>query len=216
MDFAKARHAMVESQIRPNEVTDPALVAAFRKIPREAFVPQALRSVAYADQELRVGAHRFLLRPRDLAKLAHNLAPRPGGRALDIAGATGYSAALLADVGCAVTLLEPDAALTQAAAASLKSVGLEGVKLGSTALADGWRDGAPYDLILVNGAVEDVPQAWVDQLADGGRLGVIVRRGAAGAARIYTKSGALAAYRVAFDAAPPLLPGLGLPPKFNF
>jgi protein-L-isoaspartate(D-aspartate) O-methyltransferase len=115
----------------------------------------------------------------------------------------------------AVTL-DPDPDLSFAARAALESCGIANVKTVSTAAADGWQDAAPYDLILLNGAAEIVPEAWLAQLAPGGRLGVIVRQGAAGSARIYTNAEGAIAYRSVFDAAPPVAPGLRKPPSFTF
>jgi protein-L-isoaspartate(D-aspartate) O-methyltransferase len=216
MDFAHARYLMVETQVRPSDVTDLSILAAMRALPREAFAPPALKQLAYADQELEVAPGRSLLRPRDMGKLLQALAPRPGARALEIAGATGYGAAVLAKCGARTTLLEADSALNFAAVAAFGACGLDNVQTASTDITSGWADTAPYDIILLNGAAEVVPDAWLAQLAEGGRLGVIVRSGPAGHARLYTKSGGATAYRVLFDAAPPVAPGLAAKPAFAF
>lgn len=216
MDFAHARDLMVESQVRTNDVTDARVLRAMRTLPRERFAPAQKRTLAYADLELEVAPGRTLMRPRDLSKLVQALAPGPQERALEIAGGTGYGAAVLAACCKEVVSLDPDPNLSFAARAAFESCGIANVRTVSTAAADGWRDDAPYDLIMLNGAAEVVPDAWIAQLAEGGRLGVIVRQGAAGAARIYTKSGGTASYRVAFDAAPPVAPGLERPPAFAF
>jgi protein-L-isoaspartate(D-aspartate) O-methyltransferase len=216
MDFARARDIMVESQVRPSDVTDLRIVAAMRRLPRELFAPAQKRSLAYADLELEVAAGRVLLRPRDLAKLLQALAPQPGERALEIAGATGYGAAVLAACCAEVVSLDPDASLSFAARAALAAAGISNVQTVSTVAADGWSDAAPYDLILLNGAAEIVPDAWLSQLKPGGRLGVIVRHGAAGEARIYTRTENDIAYRVVFDAFPPVAQGLTRPPAFAF
>lgn len=216
MDFARARDVMVESQVRTADVTDVRIVRAMRALPRERFVPAAKRTLAYGDLEVEVAAGRTLMRPRDLAKLIQALAPQPHERALEIAGATGYGAAVLAACCKHVVTLDPDPDLSFAARAALESCGVANVKTVSTAAVDGWSDEAPYDVILLNGAAELVPDAWLAQLAPGGRLGVIVRNGAAGAARIYTRAESASAYRTAFDAAPPIAPGLTKPPAFAF
>ncbi|MEQ1708580.1 MAG: protein-L-isoaspartate O-methyltransferase [Terricaulis sp.] len=216
MDFARARDMMVESQVRTSDVTDPRILRAMRSLPRERFAPAARRSLAYADLELEVAPGRTLLRPRDLSKLVQALAPQSHERGLEIAGATAYGAAVLAACCKDVVTLDPDPDLSFAARAALESVAVANVKTVSTAAVDGWRDGAPYDLMLLNGSAEIVPEAWLAQLAPGGRLAVIVRQGAAGAARIYTKSGDALAYRAVFDAAPPLAPGLERVPSFTF
>lgn len=214
MDFARARDFMVESQVRPSDVTDPRIVRAMRNLPRERFVPAQKRALAYADMDVEVAAGRTLMRPRDLSKLIQSLAPQPSDRALEIAGATGYGAAVLAACCKDVIAHDPDPDLSFAARAALESCGLTNSKTVSTPAAEGWSDEAPYDLILLNGSAEFVPEAWLTQLAPGGRLGVIVRQGAAGSARIYTRADDGAAYRSVFDAAPPVAPGLVKPATF--
>ncbi len=216
MDLARARDIMVESQVRPADVTDSRIIQAMRHLPRERFAPAHKRALAYADLEVEVASGRVLLRPRDLAKLIQALAPQANERALEVAGATGYGAAVLASCCKAVITLDPDADLSFAAGAALESCGLANVKAVSTAVVDGWKDEAPYDVILLNGATEIVPDAWLQQLAPGGRLGAIVRDGAAGAARIYTRTGDSFSHRTVFDAFPPLTPGLQRPRAFAF
>lgn len=216
MDFAAARHLMVETQVRTADVTDPALLGAMRALPREAFVPAPLKRLAYSDVDLEVGPGRRLLRPRDLSKLLQALAPRPGDTALEILGATGYGAGLLAMLCAKSVLLEPDPSLNFAAVAAFGACGLERAQSAATDVTGGWPDQAPYDLIVLNGAAEVVPDAWIAQLAEGGRLGVIVRSGPAGQARIYTKVGGVVSYRVVFDAAPAVAPGLAAAPGFAF
>lgn len=214
MEFARARDMMVESQVRTADVTDSRIVHAMRTLPRERFAPAHKKTLAYADLDLEVAPGRTLLRPRDLAKLIQSLAPQGDERGLEIAGATGYGAAVLGNCCKEVVTVDPDADLSFAARAALESSGVMNVKTVSTALVDGWKDAAPYDVILLNGGAEIVPDAWFAQLAPGGRLGVIVRNGAAGSARIYTRSADAVAYRAAFDAFPPVVPGLTRPHTF--
>lgn len=216
MDFAAARHLMVETQVRTADVTDPGVLAAMRAIARELFAPPALKLLAYSDVDLEVAPGRRLLRPRDVAKLIQAVAPKPGDRALEVAGATGYGAAVLARCCREAVLLEADQALNFAAVSALGASGVERVKTASTDIAGGWPDMAPYDVIILNGAAEHIPDAWIDQLAEGGRLGVIVRQGPAGQARLYSKEGGVISWRAVFDAAPPLAPGLAVPPAFVF
>ena len=216
MDFARARHLMVETQVRPNDVTDPAILAAMRALPREAFVPSALRQLAYSDTDLEVAPGRALMRVRDLSKLIQSVAPRPTDKALEIAGATGYGAAILASCCREAVLLEPNPELNFAAVAAFGACGVARVQTASTEIAGGWPDLAPYDVIILNGAAEIVPEPWLAQLAEGGRLGVIVRSGPMGQARIYTRVKGVISYRVAFDAAPPLAPGLAAAVRFAF
>lgn len=215
-DFARARHWMVEAQIRTSDVTDHALQDALRWMPRELFAPAHRQALAYAETELEVAPGRYMLRPRDLGKLLQALAPQPGEKALEVFGASGYGAAILAAIGCQVVLLEPDPELGKLARSALDAAKAGSVVLGSSDPLAGWPDAAPYDLILVNGAVEVVPPAWLAQLAEGGRLGVIVRNGPAGQARIYSRAGGIIASRVVFDAAPPVLPGLAKLAEFTF
>lgn len=216
MDFAQARDQMVDSQVRPNDVTDQRIIHAMRTLPRERFAPPAKKAVAYGDMELEVAPGRTLMRARDLSKLIHALGAKSHERGLEIAGATGYGAAVLAACCKEVIAHDPDPELSFAAKAALESAGVTNVRTVSTAAVDGWADAAPFDVIVLNGAAEFVPDAWLAQLAQGGRLAVIVRQGAAGSARIYTKSGDAIAYRVAFDAAPPVAPGLVKPAAFAF
>lgn len=216
MDFVQARGQMVDSQVRPNDVTDPRIQHAMRTLPRERFAPPSKKAVAYGDMELEVAPGRTLMRARDLSKLIQALDAQPHEHGLEIAGATGYGAAVLAACCKTVIAHDPDPELSFAAKAALESSGVTNVQTVSTAAIDGWADAAPYDVIVLNGAAEIVPEAWLAQLAPGGRMAVIVRQGAAGSARIYTKSGETIAYRVAFDAAPPVAPGLTKPPAFAF
>jgi protein-L-isoaspartate(D-aspartate) O-methyltransferase len=216
MDFARARDLMVETQIRTSDVTDTRILHAMRTLPRERFTPAHRRSLAYADLELEVAPGRTLMRPRDVAKLIQSLAPRADERALEIAGATAYGAAVLASCCKEVVTLDPDPDLSFAARAALESSGVSNARTVSTAAADGWAEGAPYDVIMLNGSAEFVPDVWLAQLSPGGRLGVILRNGAAGAARIYTRAGEAVAFRTMFDAAPPVAPGLQRPPAFAF
>ncbi|MES1202554.1 MAG: protein-L-isoaspartate O-methyltransferase [Pseudomonadota bacterium] len=216
MDFAHARTMMVESQVRTADVTDTRILNAMRALPRERFAPAHKRTLAYADLDLEVAPGRCLLRPRDLAKLLQALGAKPDDRALEIAGATGYGAAVLASVCKDVVSLDPDPNLSFAARAALESAGIASVRTVSQPIAEGWADAAPYDLILLNGAAEVIPDAWFAQLAPGGRMGVIMRNGAAGTARIYTRTGETIASRAEFDAAPQVTPGLARQPTFSF
>ena len=216
MDLAQSREIMVESQVRTADVTDTRVLRAMRHLPRERFAPAQKRAIAYADLEVEVGHGRFLMRPRDLAKLIQALAPQAHERGLEIAGATGYGAAVLAACCKEVITQEPEGDVSFAAHAALESAAVANVKTVSTAVADGWSDEAPYDVILLNGSAEFVPEPWLKQLAPGGRLGVIVREGPVGAARIYTRAEDAIAFRTVFDAFPPLAPGLQKARGFAF
>jgi protein-L-isoaspartate(D-aspartate) O-methyltransferase len=216
MDFARARDFMVDGQVRTADVTDDRVIHAMRTLPRERFAPAGKRALAYADLDLEVAPGRFLLRPRDLAKLVQALAPRAEDRAIEIAGASGYGAALLSRCCAQVVAHDPDPELSLVARAAFEATGIGNVKTATGPAESGWADDGPYDLILLNGAAELVPDAWLAQLSEKGRLGVIVRRGSAGTARLYTRSGGTIAFRSVFDAAPPLIASLATPPSFAF
>ncbi len=216
MSTVQARDAMVESQIRTADVTDPALLAILRHLPRENFLPAAAKAVAYGDLEPEIAPGRVLMRPRDLAKLVQALAPKAGEKALEIAGGTGYGGAVLSLITGRAVTLDPNPDLSFAAKNAAEQSGLKNLKAVCTEAALGWADDAPYDVILLNGATEIVPDAWTQQLAEGGRLGVIVRNGAAGQARVYVKNGGIVAHRAVFDAAPPIAPGLAAKRAFAF
>ncbi len=215
-DFEQARRLMVDGQVRTGDVTDVRLLAALASVPREAFVPPDKADLAYADLEIEVAPGRILLRPRDLAKLIQALAPREQDRALEIAGATGYGAAVLAQIVREAITLDSDPSLSLAARQALDRCGLSKVTAVCNGATLGWPDSGPYDVILASAGADFVPEAWLAQLADGGRLGLIVRNGPAGEARIYARSGDAVAFRIAFDAAPPVAPGLSAPKRFTF
>jgi protein-L-isoaspartate(D-aspartate) O-methyltransferase len=215
-DYARARAAMIESQIRTSDVTAPEILAAFRATPREAFTPPTLQPVCYGDMDLMIAPGRVLLSARTHAKLLQALRPAGHERALELGAGLGYGAAVLARLCKTVIAHEPDPGLSQLAHQALSAQGHGNAAVVSTEIARGWPDAAPYDVILVHGGAEIVPEAWLDQLAEGGRLAVIVRSGPAGVARIYLKAGGQVSYRTAFDAAPPVLPGLEAPRAFAF
>lgn len=216
MDFEQARKTMVETQLRPSGVTDPALLHALRQIARERFVPPAQRVFAYGDLDIPLQENRQLLASRTLARLIQALAIQPGDRVLEIAGATGYGGALMASLGGDVTVLEPSPDLSFMARAALDGCGFGSVKIVSTDCRMGWAEGAFYDAIMLHGAAQFVPDAWLSQLKEGGRLALILREGAAGSARLFTKSRGVCGYRVLFDAQPAIVPGLEKAPAFVF
>ncbi len=205
-----ARTAMIDSQVRPNDVTDRRLISAMAAVHRETFVAPAKLASAYADVMVETGPGRWLLAARDFSKLLNSLAIRETDRALDIAAGTGYSSAVLSKLAASVVSLEQDEA---AAAAIRKNV--PGVDVVMGPLKAGAAAKGPFDVIFVNGAVEEVPQAWLDQLAEGGRLAVAVSEGSVRRGRIYTRSGGKTAWRTPFDTAIPLLPGFEKASEFR-
>ena len=217
-DFAAARRNMVDGQVRTADVTDLRLIAAMLDVPREAFVSPAKAALAYLDLDLPVGegaaGARRLLKPMVLAKLMQAADLSGTDRVLDVGCATGYAAALLARVAGQVVALEQDAALAQAARASLAALPNVGVQSGP--LTEGWPQGGPYDAILLEGATEFVPQALFRQLKEGGRLVCVLGSGPGAKAMLYRRSGDDTGGRAVFDAAAPLLPGFVKPPEFAF
>jgi len=185
-DSRAARLTMVESQVRTADVTDYALTDAMRVVEREALCPAGKGGLAYADAEIEYAPGRWLMRPREIGKLLQGLLPRPGERALCIAAP--YAAAVLREIGLEVVVAEGED-LARAP---------EG----------------PFDVIVTEGAVANCPDAWVKALAEGGRLGVVVREGPVGKARLYLREDGRTGWRDAFDATPPYLPGLE--PKVQF
>jgi protein-L-isoaspartate(D-aspartate) O-methyltransferase len=217
-DFALARRNMIDGQLRPNRVTNAQLLAAIGGLPRERFLPEGLRSVAYADDDVPLGNGRFLMEPMVLARLIQSLQPRPDDRGMVVASGRGYGAALLARLVNSVVALESDHALAAAAERTAKELGVTGIQATVGALEAGAAASAPYDVILVEGAVRRVPQAILDQLAEGGRLATVVAgaEGVAGAAQLFVKDGGVVSSRPLFDAGTPSLPGFAPPPRFTF
>jgi protein-L-isoaspartate(D-aspartate) O-methyltransferase len=169
-DFAAAREAMVESQLRPQGVADPAVLDAMGRVPREKFLPSHTRPLAYVDRAVGLGGDRFLPAPAVLGQLLTQMIPERGQRALVVGAGTGYSAAVLDAIGLDVTAVESAPELVAASGPDAKLV--------DGPLEEGYARAAPYDQILIDGAVEFIPDAIVDQLADGGRLGTaLVDRG---------------------------------------
>lgn len=220
-DFAEARNCMVDSQVRPNQVTDLRIIAAMREIPRELFLPPKLRPVAYIDEDIPLGDGRYLMEPMATARLVQLLAPSEGERALVVASGTGYAAALLAACGVRVTGLEEDRALLAIARPALDAVA-PSVSLVVGPLEAGWPAGVPYDIILIEGAVQQIPAAVGAQLkAGGGRLATVRREthleaGNMGHAILAEPTPAGLSVQPAFDCATPLIPSLVKKPGFVF
>jgi protein-L-isoaspartate(D-aspartate) O-methyltransferase len=214
-DSAAARQALVDSQVRVNDVTDKHIQAAYRRVPREAFAPAGLGAAAYSETDIETGPGRWLWRARDSAKLLQGLEPQAGQSALVIGGGLGYIAAILTEIGLKVTALEADEARAGAMRAALKASGFSGVEVVAGDLCAGI-EGKSFDLIYVDGGVVNVEKAWLDQLAEGGRLGVVVRDRAAGHARIYRKFSNVTGHASVFEAMPPVLPEFEPAPAFKF
>lgn len=218
-----ARRVMVDNQIRTFDVTDRDVLAAFDDVPRENFVAEHDKAIAYADRALVVGegaSSRSLLPPLILARLIQSLLPVAGERALDVMGGMGYSAAILASIGLETTYLESDAGLTGAARAAFAATGAEVAVVAAqpslSAAAGAVLLGAGFDVILVNGATECEPKGFFPLLNEGGRLGIIFRDARASRALVYVKANGTVSPRRVFDAQAPVLPGFRNDPGFVF
>ena len=206
-DYAARRTMMVDTQIRPADVTKFPIIDAMLSVPREAFVPLALREAAYVGENVDLGGGRVLLEPRTLAKILDALDIRDDELVLDIGSAMGYSSAVIARMAEAVVAVEEDEALGAEAQSLLLEHGADNVVVHTGRLADGAAEHGPYDVIVIQGAVEQVPAALIDQIKDGGRIACLFMEGALGAVRIGYKSGGQMTWRFAFNAGAPVLPG---------
>jgi protein-L-isoaspartate(D-aspartate) O-methyltransferase len=218
MDYALARLNMVESQIRTNKVTDPDLIAAFESVPRELFVPKGKRGIAYTDEALEIGEGRYMLEPMVLARLLQAAMPGPADVALDLACGTGYATALLSRLASTVVGVDDAGELVEQGNGILSGLEIDNAALVKGALTAGYRKQAPYNVILVNGAVETLPDELFAQLAEGGRL-VTIEGGTAvgpGQAVLYEKLAGRIGRRILFDAGTPLLAGFRREPGFVF
>jgi protein-L-isoaspartate(D-aspartate) O-methyltransferase len=215
-DTVAARRMMVDCQVRTADVTNPDLIAAMLAVPRELFVPHMLAGQAYADGDIALGAGRALLKPMVLAKLIQGAQVGAGDRVLDVGCGTGYSSAVLARIAGSVVALEEDAALARLAESALAAAGAVRVTVANGPLTAGWPAAAPYDFILLNGAVEVAPDVLGRQLKPEGRLACIFGRPPASKGTIFRMIEGRLVGRPIFDAAAAVLPGFVAPPVFVF
>lgn len=206
-DYATQRFNMVECQVRTNDVGDPRIHAAMLAVPRERFVPAAKRAFAYADVPVEIAPGRFLLDPRTFGKLVQLAGIKAGDNVLDVACGTGYSSVVLAKIAKSVVALEQDADLVRVASDMIPANGATNATVVQGGLTEGAKAKAPYDVILIEGAVESVPESLLGQLAEGGRLAAIVNAGGQGRARLYVRDRGSFGSRMDFDASVPLLAG---------
>jgi protein-L-isoaspartate(D-aspartate) O-methyltransferase len=217
VDFAAQRLKMVDGQLRTTDVTNAALLDAMLAVPRELFVPEGRRPLAYIDEDVRVDAQgRFLMEPSPFARLVQLADVRANDFVLDVGCATGYSAAVLSRLASSVVALECDAGLAASATSNLSTLGYDNVAVVEGALQDGYASEAPYDVIVVEGAVDFVPDALLAQLKDGGRLVAVVGSGHSAMARIYLRDGDTISDRRVFNAAVKPLPGFMREAAFSF
>lgn len=212
-DFAARRTMMVDTQVRPNDVTKFPIIEAMLAIPREQFVPAPRREAAYIGENLDIAPGRVMLEPRTLAKLLDALDVTSGDLVLDIGCGLGYSAAVIGRMAEAVVVLEEEGLAAQAEAA-LAQLGADNVAVVAGQLAGGAAKHGPYDVIIIEGAAEQVPQAILDQLKEGGRIGCLFMEKALGVARIGRKIDGQVTWRYAFNAAAPVLPGFAAEKEF--
>lgn len=215
-DFARARRNMIEAQVRANRVTDPLVIDAMSLVPRERFVPGPLRGIAYIDEDLNLGNGRHLLEPMVFARMLQAAEVRPNDAVLDVGCGSGYSAAVLARMVMSVVALEADPDLARAAERTLLDLGVDNVAVVAGDMAAGLPNQAPFDLIVLEGAVPEIPDALEAQLAEGGRLVGVVAGQHVGHAMLLTREGGSVGRRELFDAMVPMLPGFSRDAVFEF
>ena len=215
-DFATRRTIMVDTQVRPSDVTKFPIIDAMLGIPRERFVPDALREMAYLGDNIDLGDGRVMLSPRSLSKMLDALDIQGDELVLDVGTALGYSAALMSRLAEAVVALEDDASRVREAQAALAEISADNVAVVEGPLPDGAPQHGPYDVIAVEGGVEELPQALEDQLKEGGRVACIFMEGALGTCRIGYRMDGHISWRFAFNAAAPVIPGFEKRPSFVF
>ena len=206
-DFAARRTMMVDTQVRPSDVTKFPIIDAMLTVPREEFVPAAQREAAYIGENLDLGQGRVLLEPRTLAKTLDALAITKSELVLDIGCAMGYSAAVVAHMAEAVVAVEEDEAMAAEAQEALVAAGSDNAVVHIGPLAEGAAEHGPYDVILIEGGVMQVPDELLAQLKDGGRIAALFMDGALGEVRVGYKRGEEVSWRLAFNASAPVLDG---------
>jgi Protein-L-isoaspartate carboxylmethyltransferase len=217
VDYASARTKMVDGQIRPSDVTDYRIISAMLDIPRDAFLTPSQKPLAYSDLPMKFSdGTREMVLPMTLARLIQAAAIQSGDVVLDLGCGPGYSSAVIARLASSVVALEEDAAVAARAGETLVELGIDNVAVVTGRLAEGYPDEAPYDVIVIAGAVEVMPDDIGAQLKDGGRLVVIEGTGQAGRLMLYVKSGEDLAGRIVANASARVLPGFARLPEFEF
>lgn len=206
-EFALRRTMMVDTQVRPSDVTKFPIIEAMLSVPREVYVPGEKREAAYIGENVEIAPGRVVLEPRTLAKLLDALDIQPDEMVMDLGCGLGYSTAIAARLADAVVAVEEDGELATAAQRTLSSQGVDNAAVIEGPLAQGAAKHGPYDVILLQGGAEEIPAALLDQLKDGGRIGAVFMTGALGEARIGYKVDGRVTWRLAFNAAAPVLPG---------
>lgn len=206
-DFSTRRVMMVDTQVRPSDVTKFPIIEAMLAIPREVYVPDAMREAAYMGENVEIAQGRVVLEARSFAKMLDALDIQPGELVLDLGCGLGYSTAVIARLADAVVAVEENEALAAEAQRTLSAEGVDNAAVVVGTLSEGDAKHAPYDVITLQGGVEAVPAELLAQLREGGRIGAIFLEGALGVARVGYKIDGVVTWRYAFNAAAPLLPG---------
>lgn len=215
-DFARARRTMVDNQLRTSGITDWRILDVMNRVPRELFVPAERKALAYIDENVSLSAGRTILAPASLARLIQLAEIGADDHVLDVGCGTGYSSAVMAGLGASVVGLEDDATLAGNARETLEALDLANVTVVEGPLGEGAASHAPYDAIVIEGAVERVSDTLLSQLKDGGRLIAVVGRGNAAVAQVFVKSGNDVSSRAEFNASLPPLSVFGIEPQFQF
>lgn len=206
-DYAKRRTTMVDTQVRPSDVTKFPIIEAMLSVPREAYVPSARREAAYVGENVDLGGGRVVLEPRTLAKMLDALDIEPDELVLDIGCGLGYSAAVISRLAEAVVAVEEHPGFARDAEATLAEHGADNVAVVQASLADGAPQHGPYDVVVIEGAVQHLPAAIASQVKEGGRIGALFMEGALGICRIGRKRNGEISWRFAFNASAPVMPG---------
>ena len=217
-DFAIARQHMIDGQIRPNKVIDPAVLDAIASTPREVFVPQARRHLAYMDENVVIADQRYLMEPTVFARLIQALTLSPDDVVIDIGGMTGYAAVVLSKLSARVVMLESNPELAAQAKENFQKLVIKNIEIHLGDLADGCKSLAPFNAGFVNGAVSTIPNNWINQLSElGGRLGVVISHDRqVGRACLGEKNADNWSIIPLFDSATPYLAGFSPKPSFAF
>ncbi len=217
-DFATLRTMMVDTQVRPSDVTKFPIIDAMLSVARENFVPASERAAAYRGDHLALGPQRVVLEPRTFAKILDALAIAPDEAVLDIGSGLGYSAAILARLAHdgAVVAVEEEAAHASEAEQGLAEAGADNVAVVEGQLVEGAAKAGPYDVIVIEGGVETVPDPLLDQLREGGRIAALFMDGRLGTVRIGYKIDGRITWRDIFNASAPVMPGFSKTPEFSF
>jgi protein-L-isoaspartate(D-aspartate) O-methyltransferase len=216
IDFAAARQAMVDRQVRPSDVTSYAIIGALLSVPREEFVPDSLQAIAYYGEHLVLGQNRVLLDPWSFSKLLEAVEVRRTDLVLDIGCCLGYSAAVIARLAEAVIAVEEDEAMAKAAEENLARQDVDNAVVHAGPLVDGMAEHGAYDVIIIEGGVGRLPDAIADQLKVGGRIAAIFSNGNAGQGRLGIKTASGISWRRVFDSTAPVLPGFEQAKSFEF